>query len=475
MLSWVHSARRLSPAQQRKSAIMKKFAAVFAAAAALAACGGEQSSQKAAPENSSSLAVAETPADDRYVAKAADAASLNSIGESFVKLALGVGEHDPAFVDAYNGPEEWATAAKAEQRSLDDLESDAQGLLISVERANADEESVRGAMLEKLTRAALTRIQMVKGKKFSFDDETRLLYDAVAPQYDLAEFDNAIAEIEALLPGDGTLPDRVEGFRNSLAIPADKLQAVFEAAIAECRARTLAHYELPANERFTIEYVTDKPWSGYNWYQGDYHSIIQVNTDFPTIIDRAVDLGCHEGYPGHHTWNAMLERDLLNGAGWIEYSIYPLFSPLSITAEGSANYGIELAFPGDEKIKFERDVLFPLAGLDPADASKLETLNDARRKLSHAGNHVAREYLDGRIDRDQAIAMLTKYGLQSRERAEQRVRFIETYRGYVLNYNIGRDLVDAFVTRTAVDGKDRWDAFQTLLTTPLSASDLAGK
>ncbi len=451
--------------------------AILGAGAALAACSGEP--QETGADEAARLAATpidlnEAPPADSYVTLQEEAASLDRIGEEFVKLALAVGEHDPAFVDAYHGPEDWAEAAKAEPRSLEELAADAQGLMISVRRANSGKASVRGEMLEKQIRAALTRIQMAQGKSFPFDEETRLLYDAVAPQYDLVQFDAVLGEIDALLPGDAPLPERVEAFRNSLAVPEDKLQAVFDAAIAECRKRTLVHYDLPDSESFRLEFVTDKPWSGYNWYQGDYESLIQVNTDFPVIIDRAVDLGCHEGYPGHHVWNIFIERDLLEEAGWIEYSVYPLFSPMSVTAEGSANYGIELAFPGQEKIAFERDVLFPIAGLDPAQAATLEKLNDLRRKLSHARNHVAREYLDGRIGREEAIDMLVKYGLQSRERAEQGVRFIETYRGYVLNYNLGRDLVGAYVERQAgLNGGDRWAAFETLLTTPLSASDIA--
>ena len=48
-----------------------------------------------------------------------------------------------------------------------------------------------------------------------------------------------------------------------------------DAILDACRERTLAHLELPADESFTVEYVTDKTWSGYNWYQGDYQSLIQ--------------------------------------------------------------------------------------------------------------------------------------------------------------------------------------------------------
>ncbi|MHA7873121.1 MAG: hypothetical protein ACX939_12285, partial [Hyphococcus sp.] len=261
-----------------------RIAAACAAAVALAACGGDSSVHS---DNTGAVSAQTNPA-----VPEASGVALNAYGEAFVKLALGIGLHDPAFVDAYHGPEEWADEAEAEARPLDALEADAAALLIRIAAANADAPSIRGAMLEKLTRAALARIEMLRGETFAFDEETRLLYDAVAPQYDLATFDAALASIDALLPGEDPLNERVDGFRNSLAIPEDRLQAVFDAAIAECRRRTLAHYDLPETERFSLEFVSDKPWSGYNWYQGDFESLIQVNTDFPIIIDRAVDLGC---------------------------------------------------------------------------------------------------------------------------------------------------------------------------------------
>ena len=442
-----------------------RYAIAAASVFFVAACGegGPPAQTEPAPETATSV---DADAED---------VSLNAIGEDFVKLALAAGVHDPAFVDAYNGPAEWTESAKADARSLEALEADADALLARAKTAAKSEPGVRSAMLEKLVRAARARIRMVGGAEFNFDEETRRLYDAVAPEYEVREFHATLADIDALLPGDAPLHERVDVFRDSLAIPEDRLQAVFDAAIAECRRRTLDRYDLPENERFELAFVTDKPWSGYNWYQGDYESLIEVNTDFPIIIDRAVDLGCHEGYPGHHTWNVIIERDLLNEKGWIEYSVYPLFSPLSLIAEGTANYGIDLAFPNGEKIAFERDVLFPIAGLDPAKAETLAQLNEARRKLSHARNHVARLYLDGAVDRDEAIRMLMEFGLQSRERAEQGVDFIETYRGYVINYNLGRDLVRSYIESEERKGVDRWDAFEALLQTPQAASDLRAK
>jgi hypothetical protein len=54
------------------------------------------------------------------------------------------------------------------------------------------------------------------------------------------------------------------------------------------------------------------------------------------------------------------------------------------------------------------------------------------------------------------------------------VRFIRDYRAYVINYNLGRDLVAAWVGRTAgADPENRWRAFGALLSAPLVPRDLA--
>jgi len=431
-------------------------AAFFAFATA---CGGDLGYQPSSSENENTTA-------------AKPLLEINEVAERFVKVGLGLGLYDKDFVDAYHGPEEWAENVKKTKPTLEDLETEALLLIDAVSIFMDDGADLREAMLSKQLNATLTRIRMAKGERFTFDEETLLLYDALAPVIPYETFDRVLEEIDAIVPGDGPLSERVDAFRNSFAIPKDKLETVFNRAIEECRTRTLTHYELPDSERFSIEYVTNKPWSGYNWYQGDYNSLIQVNTDLPIIIDRAVDLGCHEGYPGHHTWNVLLEKNVLKGKGWIEYSIYPLFSPMSLIAEGSANYGIELAFPDDEKINFERDVLFPMAGLDPKQAVAFNRLTKAVKNLSHARNQIARGYLDGELSKEEAITLSMKYGLSSRERAEQGIDFVDTYRGYVINYNLGRDLVRAHVAAEVKAGLDRWGAFQTLLTSPLSAGDL---
>ncbi|HEV2125022.1 MAG TPA: hypothetical protein VGW38_19920, partial [Chloroflexota bacterium] len=317
--------------------------------------------------------------------------------------------------------------------------------------------------------------EMLQGRQFSFDDESRALYDAEAPHHSEAEFDDILALLTCELPGDDPLSARVEAFHRRFVIPVDRLQVVFEAAIDLGRQKTQAHVSLPEGEQFTMEYVANHPWSGYNWYQGGYKSLIQVNTDLPIFIDRALDLACHEGYPGHHVYNVLMERHLVRERGWPEYTVYALFSPQSLIAEGTANYGVDLALPDEERVTVERDLLFPLAGLDSSEAARYYRVSQLTDRLSYAGNEAARRYLDGIFTAEEAQAWLVNYNLMSPARAAQRLRFIQRYRSYVINYNLGKDLVRRHVeTTTGSDSSEasRWACFVDLLKTPRVPSTL---
>ncbi len=149
-----------------------------------------------------------------------------------------------------------------------------------------------------------------------------------------------------------------------------------------------------------------------------------------------------------------------------------MFSPQSLIAEGTAIYGIEMAFPGGERVSFEKEVLFPLAGLDPAGADAYYEILKAVEQLSYAGNEAARRYLDGDIDAGQAAEFLTRFALMPRDRAIQRVGFIDQYGAYVINYNLGQDLVRAYIEAVGDTPEARWAAFEALLSSPRLPSGL---
>mgnify|MGYP005813305083 CR=1 FL=1 len=401
---------------------------------------------------------------------------LNETAKQYVQLVLALGNHDAAYVDAYYGPEYLLKISKKNPMGLDKIIAVSKLLQEVLAREKSDDEMVglRISYLKTQLNALTAKAQMLTGDSdFDFDQESKALYDTQAPKIELAEFEKTLTKLEKILPGDDALSERVEEFKSQFVIPQDKLKIVFDAAIKACRERTKPFVELLENENFTLEFVKDKPWSGYNWYKGKAFSLIQVNIELPIDISRAVDLGCHEGYPGHHTYNSLLESNLYIKRGWIEYSVYPLYSPQSLIAEGSANYGIEMAFPGNEKLEFEKKVLYPLAGLNPDSAAQYKQVTQMLSKLNYAGNEVARLYRNKKIDAEKAQKMLQKYALMSAKKAKQRVRFIDTYGAYVINYNWGKDMVKQWVEAGDDQSKKgRWKRFAKLLSTPRLPSTL---
>jgi hypothetical protein len=397
------------------------------------------------------------------------------MGERSVKLGLELGEYDPNYIDSYVGPDEWQRSARENLRSKEVLAAEIAALFADVQAftPSDDEDELRHKAMLGRVRAMDTRMRMANGETFGFAEEARLLYDVELPAYDFAEFDRTLEDIAELVPGEGDLAERVNTFQTEIAIPEDKLDLVFNRAIEECRRRTLEYIALPDDERFRLEYVSAVRWSGYLEYLGNNESLMSINLDTPLNTDRAVDLGCHEGYPGHHVYNLLVDQRYLQEKGWNEFQLAPLYTPAMLVHEGSAEYGVSLAFPGSESWEFQRDVLVPLAGVDLEKAAAVNKLFKLKARLAdHATTATAQLYLEGKISRDEAIEQRRKYGLSSRKRAERSVRFIEEFRTYVLNYSIGEDLVRAYVEKDADDHAARWGAFRRLIEELPAASEM---
>jgi hypothetical protein len=407
------------------------------------------------------------------------ATALNRIAEPYVKLVLSLGQHDADYVDAYYGPPEWQVEAKTQIKPLDTILKTALSLKSELETLNSKRGEnilqLRHQYLKKQVSSLVARVEVLSGKKLSFDEEAKAYYDVEPPVFAEDHFKKLVAELEAIVPGQGPIPERIENYRKQFTITPDKLDKVFNAAIFECRQRTKKYIILPENETFRLEYVHNKAWSGYNWYKGNNESLIQINTDLPIFMERAIDLAAHEGYPGHHVYNCLLETAFARKFGWVEFTVYPLFSSQSLIAEGTANFGIEVAFPGKERMEFERERLFPLAGLDKSRTTQYSLVQELAAKLSYAGNEAARRYLNGEISRDDAAHWLVQYALMSPERAQQRTRFFDQYRSYVINYNFGLDLVRQYIDRRGGTEKNpakRWEEFTRLLASPRLPSGL---
>lgn len=407
--------------------------------------------------------------------------TMNEISKEYVKLIHEIGLYDSDYVDAYYGPAELKLTEDKKEKDFPynrmfekAIELHKQVMQLNVDNEEKIIQQRKKFFLKQLT-AVKARIEMLGGKKFTFDEEAKYLYDVIPPKYTAEYFNETLNKLDKILPGKGSVQEKLEKFKSGFIIPKEKLDEVFSTAIEEGRKRTKEKINLPANESFEIEYVTGKSWGAYNWYKGNAFSLIQYNTDITSYIDRAIDLACHEGYPGHHVYNTLLETELFKKRGWLEFSIYPLFSPQSVIAEGTANFGIEVSFPGNEKIEYEKEVLFPIAGIDPDKADLYYEVIELTGKLNFAGNEAARNYIDGKFTKEETRDWLVKYLLMTPQRADTRIRFIEKYGAYVVNYNLGMKMVKEFIEKkggTAENPEKRWELFVELLSMPITPSEL---
>lgn len=407
-----------------------------------------------------------------------DSARLNSLAERYVRLGLAIGVYDKDFVDAYYGPDSLKpAAANADSIFPKDSFLAAANTLVNelktFEGNTNDTLAKRSAWIISQLHAFERRIKLFGGDSASFDIESKELYGVSVPVYDSLHFKTIAQKLDSLLPGKGTVNERFQQLANHFIIPKEKLDTVLKTAIAACRKRTLKYYSLPPAENFSLEFVTNKPWSGYNWYKGNYRSVIQINTDLNIFIDRVIDVGSHESYPGHHVYNMLLEKNLYRDKGWVEISFYPLYSPQSFIAEGSANYGIQLVFPGNEKIDFAKNVLLPLAGLDTTNVSLYFKALELRDELNFVRNEVCRGLLNKTMTEADAIYWLKNFSLMNEESAKKTMSFIKANRSYVINYNYGKRLAKQYIEQKAGnDAAKQWEAFGWLLSNPVLPADL---
>jgi hypothetical protein len=407
---------------------------------------------------------------------------MNAVAEGYVKLVLEVGEYDPNFVDAYYGPKEWkqkeenlAFDSTANKKLITIVDSLLNELELLSEFSATELETLRYRYLYKQLFAVKTKIIVLNGSVLPFDLESRAFFDVSPQEIKEEEFENALNELNKILPGKGDVSERFINLRKKFEIPKNKIDEVFNAAIKECKSRTSKYINLPAGEKFKVEYVTHKPWGAYNWYKGNLFSVIQIATDFPIYIDRAIGLAAHEGYPGHHVYNILLEKNLVKDKGWIEYTVYPLYSPQSLIAEGTAVVGEKLLFPGDERIKFEKEVLFPIAKLDTTNADLYYKALELQEKLDGSSVLAAEKYLNGDWTKEETVVWLQKFQLMTKERAEKYLSFIETYRSYVVTYDMGELLINNYMERnggTEDNLARRWEIFNQLISTPQTPTGL---
>ena len=273
----------------------------------------------------------------------------DSVPERYVRLGLRLDRHVEGTVDAYFGPPELAEAVKAEETTDPArLVEQAEALL-----AELDDGWLRDQVLGLRTYAGV-----LAGEGISYADEVEGCYGIRPVHTDEATFAAAHEELDRLLPGEGSLTDRLERRRDASLVPGEKIESTIAAVIAEARRQTLEIVDLPEGEGIVLETVSDVPWLGFNLYLGGLRGKVSVNVGLKmTAIDLLI-LAIHETYPGHQAERAVKEQLLVRGEGLLEESIVMTPTPQCLVTEGIGRLAPHLLLEGegaDRLAKIVRD------------------------------------------------------------------------------------------------------------------------
>lgn len=308
------------------------------------------------------------------------------------------------------------------------------------------------------------------GEQVGFVDEVQAYFDVRISKGDPEKYRQAHAKLDDALGGTGPLADRIQAHRSGDEIPPARLEECIHAFSSALRDRVRAEYPLPETETITYEVVTDKPWSGFNYYLGDYKSTVAVNADLKQQMANLPRLVAHESYPGHHTEHCRKEAGLVARDGELEQTIFLVNTPQCLMAEGLADLALH-AIIGPGWGTWAAGIYADL-GLR-FDGERAEAISEAMAGLADVRQDAALMLHDEHRDVDEVVEFLKRWLLVSDVRARQTLRFLSSplWRAYTSTYIEGYRLLRGWLDDRP-EGVTLIQRFGRLLDEPLIPSTL---
>jgi hypothetical protein len=381
----------------------------------------------------------------------------DAVARDYLLLALRLDQHAPGLVDGYFGPADLKASVDTEQlRSPARLAEDAAKLIKRLPDEIADDQ--RRDWLAAQLVALRTQAAALAGDELPYVEHVARCFAWTPRRREDAIFDAAARDIERILPGGDSVAERLAAWDARFDVAVDRLTEVVDWLVGRFRARAASLFGLPDSEDLRIGLVTNKPWSGYNWYDGGLRSRVDINTDLPVRAADLVHLVAHETFPGHHLEHAWKEADLVERHGRLEASILLINTPECLISEGLADLGRQFAAPIEEQADllvelYDRAAL-PIA-TDPAAArdaaERTVALLGPRRVLSEARvNAALMRHADG-ASHGEVLAYLERIGRFAPHVALKRLEFIDhpLWRTYVFVYHEGESLLGQWLDAAA--------------------------
>ncbi|GLY52569.1 DUF885 domain-containing protein [Lentzea sp. NBRC 102530] len=388
----------------------------------------------------------------------------NELVRAYLVLGLRLGRLVSGFVDSFTGDPALSRAVDNEPRLHPRALGD-HARLLRRELPGSDLADQRKQFLDAHLRALECTARKLDGQPVSFVDEVHQYFQVRIRPGDEDAYRQAHRSLNAVLDGPGTLAERLGDFRADDEVPRRRLQGAVQALSSALRDRVRQKYALPEQEIVEYQVVTNKPWSGFNYYLGGYRSRVAINADLSHRMSNLPHLVAHESYPGHHTEHCRKAAGLVAKRGHAEQSIFLINTPQCLMAEGMADLGLHAAV-GPGWGRWTEEVLGDL-GLR-MDGELSEKVEAAASGLLTVRQDAALLLHDRGADQDDVVAYLCRWLLVPEARARQMVRFLADplWRAYTTTYVEGVRLVRAWLDVRA-PGESLDSRYLRLLDEPL--------
>jgi hypothetical protein len=360
------------------------------------------------------------------------------VGREFTRLCGEVGNLSESvtgisIVDAYYGPDELAPARQAKNRKPEVLMHELSDLSDNIK--DTIDEHLRSKYLVTEVHSLLSVIRWMNGEDLSYVDLVENVFGIKPTRFSETEVKEAMKNVEIAFSdyhGSDTR-DRVEKFNLDGQLIGVEAQNYIKGELQQSAKEVGELFRVKVYDIMGasvtdngVEYkaVTDKPWGGYNYYQGNYRSRNEFNVDRPFSKHGLTAVIYHE-YE-HHVSNLWREK-AYHDNDWTDLSIVPL-TGRCVISEGTADTAIDFLAVGE--------------GTD--DARRIRALSNLSRMCSmNAAIMLNHEHASV----DDVVAYLVERTFRKEERVRPSLDFMQprTKEGklnlwapYIFNYLIGR-------------------------------------
>ena len=405
---------------------------------------------------------------------------IDILAEDYVEAVFYLNKLSEGELDSYFGSLEFEIDSTKSIDELGSLVRELEGQLASItDPINVDRISHLSIDLKHL-KNLLYFIEYPEGLTFAeeasllyglkldeLEDSTRLSDDGriefiERPKTDLEKrTEEVVGSLEELLPGQGSLPFRIADFQSKFIVPIEKREEVFIKALSLCKDATEEYWEISEESSLQLDWTRDvtTPW---HTFLGNGQSVIQINPLYMGYIGSMIDVACHEGFPGHHIQLSIKEEVAVDRKrNYPERQIVLLRSPLSALLEGAADFAVELAFPPNKRLEVEKEILFPMAGLDPASAEKYLRIHRLVRELAPATIPTLQAFADEELPKIAASVRLENEFLVSSPMAL--LDHVETFSAYSVGYTLAYQQIKKYINANSSSRADEWAVLKNVI------------